>query len=834
MKRNLTLLFGFLISLIAAGADYTTLLTPERGFSEVTSLNELFQSDDSYYILTSAENLGLMVGVGACEVKPGWACEDSKALRYMPAEEEQVWNRHCYFTIETLDEYIGLRNIVYSADLFQTHEGAGFMYVNTFTDKSLDEWSYLLPTRQPDGYWLFESGKYPLSSGDVYSGYLGPWNNVVAEGEPLALNRKNTASDEAGHFRLFSISRSLFEKNFWEKKKQELLLASELNPVDATWLITNPSFETGNQDGWTFVPASGNDVGARTYPVSNGEGGYVGNHFTWWSGVAIEQTISDVPDGIYEISGIVATWEGYSVSFYANDLKTSVTGLGDGTGISVSHTLTVGKQRKIKVGASRTDVDWWSEGMGDEERNRIGFLKLDDVKLICKGVYFSGTALPLPNDNETLLSANQWYYFDIEYPSEYLLYGNLQGMEYAVDGAQFADEVDAQPVSHAMSLGQGRVYFRTSRSDATLVISMSRELLQGSVTVAALNVDGLPTLINSDGPGSNGTKMISTYLSMKDYDLIGISEDFEFDDELKSQMDSYSWGSYRGSVSVSNLFSPADTDGLEFAWKSSKADASGETWAKWTSTTSTDGNQYIKKGYRYYCVSLGGVDVDVYVLHMDAGDASVSSREAQWRQLAQAVLSADASRPKLVVGDTNSRWTREDIGANFVDLLPGFSVGDAWVELCREGVYPTTDMGDLTDKTDPADFSRYEVVDKILFLNPRVENIVQLVPKSFRVEQDYIYATVQENTDNGTPLGDHNPVVVEFEYVWAGDVKSIPGDVNGDREVTVSDVTALVSIILGGDESEPYQFNHLSADVNSDGEITVSDVTALVRIILGN
>lgn len=833
MKRILTLLYGLLISLIALGTDYTTLLTPERGFSEVTSLNELFQSDNSYYILASAENLGLLVGVGDYEVKPGWACEDSKALRYMPAEEEQVWNRHCYFTIDTLGGYIGLRNIVYSADLFQTHDGAGFMYVNTFTDKSLDEWSYLLPTRQADGYWLFESGKYPLSSGDVYSGYLGPWNNVVAEGEPLALNRKNTASDEAGHFRLFRISRSLLEKNFWEKKKNFLLLASEQNPIDATWLITNPSFETGNQDGWTFVPAEGSDVGARAYPITDGEGGYVGNHYTWWSGVAIEQTISDVPDGIYEISGTVATWEGYSVSFYANDLKTSVTGLGDGTGIRVSHTLTVGKQRKIKVGASRTDVDWWSEGMGDEERNKIGFLKLDDVKLICKGVYFSGTALPLPNDNETVLLANQWYYFDIEYPSEYLLYGNLQGMEYAVDGKQFADEVNAEPVSNLMSLAQGRVYFKTSRSDATLKISMRRELLQGSVTVAALNVDGLPTLINSDGPGSNGTKMISTYLSMKDYDLIGISEDFEFDDELKSNLGTYSWGSYRGSVNVSNLFSPADTDGLEFAWKSSKAGASDESWAKWTSTTSTDGNQYIKKGYRYYRVSFVDAEVDVYVLHMDAGDASVSSREAQWRQLAQAILSADASRPKLVIGDTNSRWTREDIGANFVDLLPGFSVGDAWVELCREGVYPTTEMGDLTDKTDPADFSRYEVVDKILYLNPRMENTVQFIPKSFHVEQDYIYATVQEYTDNGTPLGDHDPVAVEFEYVWAGDVKNIPGDVNGDREITVSDVTALVSIILGGDETEPYQFNHLSADVNSDGVITVSDVTALVSIILG-
>ena len=46
--------------------------------------------------------------------------------------------------------------------------GAGYMYVNTYTDKALDEWSHLIPTFQ-NGYWLFESGKYPISEGDYYS-----------------------------------------------------------------------------------------------------------------------------------------------------------------------------------------------------------------------------------------------------------------------------------------------------------------------------------------------------------------------------------------------------------------------------------------------------------------------------------------------------------------------------------------------------------------------------------------------------------------------------------------------------------------------------------------
>lgn len=843
MKRTLTLLIGIMIAVAAMATDYTTLLTPARGYSEVTTLDGIVGQNDYYYLLASAEDNDLLLGVGAFEVKPDWACVDSKALRYVTASEEKLLDPLCYFTIEREGQYVGLRSIVYSADLFQTHNAAGFMYVNTFTDKALDEWSYLMPTRNAGGYWLFESGKYPLSSDDFYSGFLGPWSNIVAEGEPLALNRKNTSGDEAGHFRLFRIAKADFETQYREVKRQQLFTASSSNPVDATWLITNPSFETGDITGWTMTPpekiADGIDIGVRDYPLSGKEGGYLGNSWCWWSGVAIEQTIGDVPDGIYEISGVVATWEGYTVNFYANDAKTSVSGQGDGVGIRLSHSLTVGPGRRIVVGASRTDVDWWSPGRENEQNNRIGFLKLDDVRLTCKGVYFSGTALPLPNDGETLLAPDQWYFFDVDYPSQYLLYGNTEGMVYTTDGEQFMDEVSAQDVGHSLSLQKGRVYLKTLRNDVTLRITMERETVQGALTVAALNVDGLPNVsilgvnVNEDGPGSSGTKLISKYLSMKGYDLLGISEDFEYHEELKTYLNDYGWGTHRGSVNVANLLSPANTDGLEVAWKKDKVGVENESWTKWDSTTSTDGNQYIKKGFRHYDLRLAdGVWADVYVLHMDAGDAALSSREAQWRQLAAAINSADANRPKIIIGDTNSRWTRENIKANFVDLLSGFSVCDTWVELCREGMYPTTDMDDLTDNSDPLDFSKYEVVDKILYLNPIGMNSLQMVPESFRIERDYIYATVQENTDNGTPLGDHNPVVVEFRYVLAGDVKTVAGDVNGDKDISVSDVTALVSIILGGDASEPYQFDHLAADVNKDGTITVSDVTALVSIIL--
>ena len=51
---------------------------------------------------------------------------------------------------------------------------------------------------------------------------------------------------------------------------------------------------------------------------------------------------------------------------------------------------------------------------------------------------------------------------------------------------------------------------------------------------------------------------------------------------------------------------------------------------------------------------------------------------------------------------------------------------------------------------------------------------------------------------------------------------------NGDNNVDISDVVALVNIILN--DNSNFQ---AAADVNNDGGIDISDVVALVNIILG-
>lgn len=94
------------------------------------------------------------------------------------------------------------------------------------------------------------------------------------------------------------------------------------------------------------------------------------------------------------------------------------------------------------------------------------------------------------------------------------------------------------------------------------------------------------------------------------------------------------------------------------------------------------------------------------------------------------------------------------------------------------------------------------------------------------------------NNSNGSPLfscysSSSTTGSLPQIYRQKAIVVSIVGDVNNDGYITISDVTALVNIILGKDNTEPHQYNHVSADVNQDGNVTIADVTALVNIILG-
>ena len=58
-----------------------------------------------------------------------------------------------------------------------------------------------------------------------------------------------------------------------------------------------------------------------------------------------------------------------------------------------------------------------------------------------------------------------------------------------------------------------------------------------------------------------------------------------------------------------------------------------------------------------------------------------------------------------------------------------------------------------------------------------------------------------------------------------GETPGLPGDVNGDGSVNISDISEVIELILGG----KYTTN---GDVNGDGSVNISDINALIGIIL--
>ena len=299
-------------------------------------------------------------------------------------------------------------------------------------------------------------------------------------------------------------------------------------------------------------------------------------------------------------------------------------------------------------------------------------------------------------------------------------------------------------------------------------------------TACALNVDGLPQTmagitVNGDGPGAAGTQAIGQYIVNKGIDILGLSEDFNYNGDLIVGLDNnYQMGTWRGRIDASGIFSGLhfNTDGLMFLLKNQNSSGqnmsySNETWVQWEESLgglSNGANENVDKGYRFYTVNLGdNVKIDVYILHMNTaeGPDQIALQDRQLTQLANAILANGDGRPKLIIGDTNCRYTRNKVTDNLITPLSKlYTIKDVWVEKFRNGTAPTytPDVDDdivVSDKTNSKAYETGEIVDKIFYLNPKGGNL------SFTLD-DLVFDADNYKKENGSLLGDHVPVIATF------------------------------------------------------------------------
>ena len=308
---------------------------------------------------------------------------------------------------------------------------------------------------------------------------------------------------------------------------------------------------------------------------------------------------------------------------------------------------------------------------------------------------------------------------------------------------------------------------------------LSKLRIIGDFTAATYNVDGLPKkvsliTINGDGPGSDGTAKISSKIATDDWDIIGFSEDFEYHSELTGSLGAYKFGTHRGSVGASQLYSRADTDGLGFATLKSSCDfGKTESCTQFENENgglTSGANTCIKKGVRHYVVTFkDNTEVDVIITHMNtyssSGSGHINAQHGQLTEVAEYINGIIGNgRPVIFMGDTNCRYTRHDFQTYFWGkLASGLTAIDPWIEEQWNGVKPTYPSNSLmvsdatgTSSTDIicADTQQGEVVDKIIYFNnPNANQDCQIQ------WEDYL-----RDYDNYNGLADHMPIVVDFSY----------------------------------------------------------------------
>ncbi|MBO5678764.1 MAG: RICIN domain-containing protein [Bacteroidaceae bacterium] len=305
----------------------------------------------------------------------------------------------------------------------------------------------------------------------------------------------------------------------------------------------------------------------------------------------------------------------------------------------------------------------------------------------------------------------------------------------------------------------------------------------------ALNVDGLPNQeisaivttvnLNPDGKNEAGATALCGILANSGWDIVGFSEDFNYHSYLAAAPAStyYNFGKHSGSITtnLTQAFTRAEIDGLGIAVAkrmSFTGDTSTGLQVQWgteyggsglTTIGDNGADNMITKGFRMYTVTIAdGVAVDVYILHMDANtadsdddydsngkDKNIVAREAQLKQLADYIKANHNNRPVIILGDTNCRYTREQLKTGFIDYINDdarFTIKDAWVEHMWGGTYPT--YGTESMMTDAYGMQKGEVVDKIFYINTTESNL-KLTSNS------YLH-------DESVTVSDHKPVVVNF------------------------------------------------------------------------
>ncbi len=288
----------------------------------------------------------------------------------------------------------------------------------------------------------------------------------------------------------------------------------------------------------------------------------------------------------------------------------------------------------------------------------------------------------------------------------------------------------------------------------TASLAMAGSALAAPFTVMTYNMKGLPAEIapgipgNPDSPVAVPQIVSALGANISNYDVVAIQEAFD--------------PGYYASVAATGSNAPAydppvlpalGGSGLIRLSQDPYSDYARETW---TVCGPNRQDCYANKGFSMARHSVMGETLDIYNLHGDAGQDTedFDARAAQLAQLAARIDLFSAGNAVIVLGDTNSLFSRA------ADSLPSFmtstSLADTWSELMNGGVTPAPGSAPLAGCTNDAEFdgAGCERIDKVFF---RGSSTLSLAATSYDVPGDLFDDAM------GDQLTDHRPVVVTFD-----------------------------------------------------------------------
>lgn len=274
----------------------------------------------------------------------------------------------------------------------------------------------------------------------------------------------------------------------------------------------------------------------------------------------------------------------------------------------------------------------------------------------------------------------------------------------------------------------------------------------GELKALTYNVAGLPESLSGSNPAEN-MPHISPLLN--DYDLVLVQEDWltpeegtltlEVYHDLLAQEAMHPYQSVPAPLPLGSDKTRPEalvSDGLNRFSMSPFGELQRVRWEGCYGGATGDGagDCLATKGFSVATHRLAdGIDIDVYNLHGEAGNAvqDQSLQEDDYRQLAAFIVSRPSDRAIILGGDTN---LLTDSGN------PDFVI---WQDFLR-----ATGLSDVCEILDCG--SDATVIDKFAF---RRGSSASIEPLSHRFERDKFI-----HPESGEPLSDHDALTVEFRW----------------------------------------------------------------------